>query len=256
MLDILIRSPMGTEDVLETVERLDGRRLPSASIVRMTLVPLTVLAILAAWMPAAMAADEAPRIVVLGDSLTSGYGIGTADAYPAVLQARVDDAGYHYQVVNAGVSGDTSGRALRRYRQALDGDVKILIVALGANDGLRGVPVAQLNSNLSVIIEAAQRRDIAVVLVGMDALPLRGWDYSIAFHRVYQDLAARYHLPLVPSVLTKVMPDASLMQSDRAHPNQNGARAIADMIWPYLEPLLGGPKADHDSPVTSPLRRW
>jgi acyl-CoA thioesterase-1 len=217
---------------------METHRLPSPLLVRTTFMPLVLLTVLTASMPAATAGQEAPRIVALGDSLTSGYGIGTADAYPALLQARLDDSGYHYHVVNAGVSGDTSARALRRYQKALDGDVKILIVALGANDGLRGVPAAQLKSNLSVIIEEAQRRDIAVVLVGMDALPLRGWDYSIAFHRVYQDLAAQYHVALVPSVLMKVMPDASLMQSDRAHPNRDGARAIADMIWPYLEPLL------------------
>jgi acyl-CoA thioesterase-1 len=141
-------------------------------------------------------------------------------------------------VVNAGVSGDTTTRALRRYRDALDGHVKILIVALGANDGLRGAPIEQLKSNLSEIIEEAQRRGIAVVLVGMDALPLRGWAYSVAFHRAYEELAASYHVPLVPFVLMNVMTNASLMQNDRTHPNEAGARAIADFIWPYLEPLL------------------
>jgi acyl-CoA thioesterase-1 len=182
--------------------------------------------------------EDRPRIVALGDSLTSGRGIGVADAYPAVLQDRLDGSGYDYRVVNAGVSGDTTGRALRRYREALDGDVKILILALGANDGLRGVPVEQLMSNLSEIIEEAQRRRIAVVLVGMDALPIRGWDYSVAFHRAYDSLAARYGITLVPSFLMKILTDTSLMQSDRAHPNKAGARAIADLVWPHLEPLL------------------
>jgi acyl-CoA thioesterase-1 len=182
--------------------------------------------------------EDRPRIVALGDSLTSGRGIGVADAYPAVLQDRLDGSGYDYRVVNAGVSGDTTGRALRRYREALDGDVKILILALGANDGLRGVSVDQLMSNLSEIIEEAQRRRIAVVLVGMDALPIRGWDYSVAFHRAYDSLAARYGITLVPSFLMKILTDTSLMQSDRAHPNKAGARAIADLVWPHLEPLL------------------
>ena len=98
--------------------------------------------------------------------------------------------------------------------------MKILILALGANDGLRGVEVTRVQSNLSVIIEDAQRRGIAVVLVGMDTLPLRGWGYAIAFHRIYEDLAAKYHVPLVPFVLMKLMSDPSLMQSDRAHPNK------------------------------------
>jgi acyl-CoA thioesterase-1 len=202
------------------------------------LIPLALLAVVTALSVPATANEDVPRIVALGDSLTSGRGIGKDDAYPAVLQKRLDDDGYTYHVVNAGVSGDTTARALRRYRDALDGDVKVLIVALGANDGLRGVPVDQLESNLSAIIEEAQRRGIAVVLIGMDALPVHGWAYSVAFHRAYEELAARYRVTLVPSVLMKVMSDASLMQSDRAHPNQAGARAIADLIWPHLRPLL------------------
>lgn len=207
---------------------------------RRTFLPFLLALAAASTLLAASAAphEDRPRIVALGDSLTSGRGIGEAAAYPAVLQERLDDSGYHYHVVNAGVSGDTTSRALRRYREALDGDVKILILALGANDGLRGVPVDQLTSNLSEIIEEAQRRRIAVVLVGMDALPIRGWDYSVAFHRAYESLAARYGITLVPSFLMKVLSDSSLMQSDRAHPNKAGARAIADLVWPHLQPLL------------------
>jgi acyl-CoA thioesterase-1 len=203
------------------------------------LLSVVALAAIVALPSAATEGADTPRIVALGDSLTSGRGIDKADAYPAVLQGRLDENGYRYQVINAGVSGDTSGRALRRYRDVLDdGNVKILIVALGANDGLRGVPVEQLTSNLSAIIEDAQRRHIAVVLVGMDALPVHGWGYSVAFHRVYEDLGSRYGIPLVPFVLMRVLTDPSLMQSDHAHPNQAGARVIADLIWPHLEPLL------------------
>jgi len=186
----------------------------------------------------AAARESSPRIVALGDSLTSGRGIGKASAYPAVLQQRLEDAGYDYRVVNAGVSGDTTAGALRRLREALDGDVRILVVALGANDGLRGVPVERLKANLSQIMEEAQRRGIEIVLVGMDALPVHGWAYSVAFHRAYEDLAARYHVPLVPFLLLNVMSDPALMQRDRVHPNEDGARAIADRIWPYLQPLL------------------
>jgi acyl-CoA thioesterase-1 len=116
--------------------------------------------------------------------------------------------------------------------------VEILIVALGANDGLRGVPVDQVKSNLSVIMDDAQRRGIESILVGMDALPLRGWDYSIAFHRLYEELAMRFRVPLVPFLLVNIMSNPSLMQSDHAHPNQDGARAIAELIWPSLQALL------------------
>ena len=114
----------------------------------------------------ATAREDRPRIVALGDSLTSGRGIGEADAYPAVLQGRLEDAGYNYQVVNAGVSGDTSAGGLSRLQWALDGDVRVLVVALGGNDALRGLPVDELRQNLSRIIEAAQARKVIVILAG------------------------------------------------------------------------------------------
>jgi acyl-CoA thioesterase-1 len=186
----------------------------------------------------AAAGQHTPRIVVLGDSLTSGRGIGKANAYPAVLQERLTKSGYDYEVVNAGVSGDTTAGALRRVGDVLKDDVEVLVVALGANDGLRGVSIEQLEANLGQIIDEAQRRDIRVLLVGMDALPVRGWAYSVAFHHAYEDLAKRYRVPLVPFLLLNVMSDASLMQRDRVHPNEEGARAIADYLWPYLESVL------------------
>jgi acyl-CoA thioesterase-1 len=179
-----------------------------------------------------------PKIVALGDSLTSGHGIGRDRAYPALIQQRLDAAGLDYEVVNAGVSGDTSTRAVRRFEGALDGDVRVLVVALGANDGLRGVPVEQLKSNLSRIIEAAQARGITVLLCGMEALPIYGWDYSVAFHNAYRELADRYTVRLVPFILMNVIGNPALMQPDHAHPNAAGARAIADNIWPYLEDVL------------------
>jgi acyl-CoA thioesterase-1 len=182
-----------------------------------------------------------PRIVAFGDSLTSGHGIGASQAYPAILQKRIDEAGLDYEVVNAGVSGDTLSRALPRLEQALAGNVRVLIVALGANDGLRGVPVDRVKENLSRVIETAQARGIQVLLCGMEALPnarYGGLGYSIAFHNAFTELAARYKVPLVPFILFNVIGNASLMQPDHAHPNADGARAIADTIWPFLERLL------------------
>ena len=178
------------------------------------------------------------KIVALGDSLTSGQGIGAELAYPALLQPRLDAAGLEYTVVNAGVPGDTSTGALRRFERALEGDVRVLIVALGANDGLRGVPIERLKENLSRIIETAQARGIAVLLCGMEALPIHGWDYSVAFHNAYRDLAAQYKVPLVPFIMFNVIGNPDLMQRDRAHPNAAGQRVIADKIWPYLESLI------------------
>jgi acyl-CoA thioesterase I len=179
-----------------------------------------------------------PRIVALGDSLTSGHGIGSAASFPSVLQQKIDAEGFDYTVVNAGVSRDTSSQALQRLDVALAGDVRILIVTVGANDGLRGVPVEQVRRNLTRIIETAQSRKIAVVLCGMEALPIYGWDYTQAFHALYDDVAARYRVPLVPFVMKNVLGNPQLVLPDHIHPNANGARAIADSIWPYLQPLL------------------
>jgi acyl-CoA thioesterase-1 len=179
-----------------------------------------------------------PRIVTLGDSLTSGHGIGKAAAYPAVLQSRLDDEGVALEVINAGVSGATSADGARRLRIALQGDVRVLVVALGANDGLRGVPVSRLKANLSGIISEAQSRGIAVLLCGMDALPLYGWAYSVAFHRVFQELAEEFHVPLVPFMLGGVIGNPAMMQRDGIHPNADGARVVAENIWPHLQPLV------------------
>jgi len=198
-----------------------------------------VAALLVAAVPISAWADaRSPRIVALGDSLTSGHGIGTDRAYPAVLQERLTQAGFHYAVVNSGVSRDTSAGALRRLEPALDGDVRVLIVALGANDGLRGVPIAQLRSNLAAIIGTAQARGISVILCGMETLPIHGWDYTIQFHRVYRELADTYGVPLVPFILLNVIGNPDMMQRDRVHPSASGARAIADNIWPYLKAIL------------------
>src|SRR5260221_1547288 len=131
--------------------------------------------------------DSLPRIVVLGDSLSSGRGMARDEAYQAVLQDRLDEAGLRFDVVNAGRSGATSADGVRRLSGVLGDDVRILIVALGANDGLRGMAVERLKSNLSGIITDARARGIAVLLCGMEALPLYGLDYSIQFHRVFGD---------------------------------------------------------------------
>jgi len=179
-----------------------------------------------------------PLIVVLGDSLASGYGIGASKSFPAVLQERAAEKGYPHRIVNAGVSGDTTAGGLRRLDAALNGDVRLLVVALGANDGLRGIPVAQVKANLARIVEQAQKRGIAVLLCGMEALPTHGWQYSVAFHQMYVDLAKQYDVPLVPFMLIDVIGDPRLMQPDHVHPNAAGARVMADHVWPYLAPLL------------------
>jgi acyl-CoA thioesterase-1 len=181
---------------------------------------------------------QGPRIVALGDSLTSGHGIGAGQAYPVYLQAQLAAAGYNYQVVNAGISGDTSTGAVRRLTQALRGDVRVLIVAIGANDGLRGVPVATVKANVIRIIETAHARGISVVLCGMEALPNHGREYSVAFHEAFRDVAAQFRVSFVPFLLQDVITNPAMLLPDRAHPNPAGARRIADNIWPYLEVVV------------------
>ena len=177
------------------------------------------------------------KIVAFGDSLTSGHRLGARLAYPAILERRLASAGLSATVINQGVSGDTSGRARRRLKAAIDAKPQILIVALGANDGLAGVPVSQLRSNLEEIIVTARDSGIQVVLCGMEALPLYGWQYTVAFHQVFPSLAAKYGVPLVPFLLDRVIGNADLMTSDGIHPNAEGVKVLADNIWPYLQPL-------------------
>ena len=188
--------------------------------------------------PARSTAPHAPRIVVLGDSLTAGLGLDPSDAYPAVLQRMLTEHGYAFDVVNAGVSGDTSADGLRRVDWALDGDVQVLIVALGGNDALRGLPPAQMKDNLQRIITRARQRGIAVLLAGMEAPPNFGDPYTVQFHAVFKDLAASNHLVFVPFLLEGVAGVDSLNQRDRIHPTARGAVMIAETIWPSLEKMI------------------
>jgi acyl-CoA thioesterase I len=184
------------------------------------------------------AVTSRPRIVILGDSLTAGLGLPPDQAYPTLLQQRLDKEGLNYEVVNAGVSGDTSAGGLARLDWALEGDVRVLIVALGGNDGLRGLPAEELKGNLSQIIERAQKRHIQVVLAGMEAPPNFGQSYIVSFHQIYPELAKQYRVTLVPFLLQGVAGIDTLNQRDGIHPTAEGARIVADNIWPVLRPML------------------
>jgi acyl-CoA thioesterase-1 len=161
-----------------------------------------------------------------------------ARAYPSLLQRHLDDAGLHYTIVNAGVSGDTSAGGLSRLDWALDGDVRILVVALGGNDGLRGLPVVELSRNLSQIIERAQARGVTVLLAGMEAPPNYGADYTLAFHRAYPALAKKYGVTLIPFLLERVAGITDLNQADGIHPTAEGAQIVADTVWHALQPVV------------------
>jgi acyl-CoA thioesterase-1 len=190
-----------------------------------------------AAVPAKPAAAARPRIAVLGDSLTAGLGVPKAAAYPALLQQRLDAVGLDFEVVNAGVSGDTSAGGLARLDWALEGAVRVLIVALGGNDGLRGLPAEELQRNVAQIIERAQARGITVILAGMEAPPNYGRDYIVSFHKVYPALAAQYRVAFVPFLLQGVAGNETLNQPDGIHPTAAGARIVADNVWAVLKPI-------------------
>ncbi len=184
-------------------------------------------------------ADAArPRIVFLGDSLTAGYGLAREHSVPSLVQARLDREGYRYTVVNAGVSGDTSAGGLSRLDWSLEGDVKVLVIELGANDGLRGLPVEALKRNLATIITRARDRRVTVLLTGMEAPPNFGAAYTQAFRQVYRDLATEYALAFVPFYLHGVAGNPALNIADGIHPNPEGARIVEQTIWRALQPLL------------------
>ncbi len=179
-----------------------------------------------------------PQVVVLGDSIAAGLGLPRQESFPARLQEKIDAAGLRYEVVNAGVSGDTSAGGLRRLDWSLDGDVRVLILELGANDGLRGLSADEMARNLSAIIERARARDVEVLLCGMEAPPNFGQAYTRAFRDAYAAVARRHGVPFIPFVLDGVAGLPEMNQSDGIHPNAAGARKVADTVWSRLQPML------------------
>lgn len=175
---------------------------------------------------------------MLGDSLTAGLGLPAADSFPSVLQRRLDSAGYRFEVVNAGVSGDTSAGGLSRLDWSLEGDVRILVVALGGNDGLRGLPPDEMRRNLGEIVRRARGRGAAVMLAGMESLTNMGPDYRRRFHDVFPELTREYRTPFLPFLLEGVAGRPDLNQRDGIHPTAEGARIVADNVWRVLEPMV------------------
>jgi acyl-CoA thioesterase-1 len=188
--------------------------------------------------PVARTDDERPKIVVLGDSLTAGLGLLETQSFPSLLQQKIDADGFELEVVNGGVSGDTSAGGLRRLDWVLQEDVRVLIVALGANDGLRGLSAAEMKRNLEQIIQTARARHVLVILAGMEAPPNYGAQYATSFRQVYRDLALQYRVPFIPFLLDKVAGQPAMNQTDGIHPNAAGAAVVADTVWSVLKPML------------------
>ena len=186
-------------------------------------------------------ASEVRKIVFIGDSITAGYGLEPAAAYPALLQDKMDARGLPYQVVNAGVSGDTTAGGLRRINWVLRGSQpEIVVIALGGNDGLRGVPVEQTRENLSGMIDRI--RDISpatrILLAGMRMPESMGADYSERFFASFAIVAKEKDVALLPFLLAGVGGEAAMNQEDQIHPNAAGQQRIAATLWQQLKPWL------------------
>ncbi|MEK7385737.1 MAG: arylesterase [candidate division NC10 bacterium] len=190
---------------------------------------------------AAAPVQAEPVIVALGDSITSGLGVAADEAYPALLEVRLRRDGYAYRVVNAGVSGDTTAGGLRRVDWVLRARPEIVIVALGANDGLRGQPPQTTRANLEAIVMRLQTAGTRVLLAGMRMPPNYGAEFTREFEAVFPAVARRANVALIPFLLDGVAADPTLNQADGLHPNAAGHRVIADRLWPHLRPLLKKP---------------
>ncbi len=188
--------------------------------------------------PPARAADNRPAIVCFGDSLTAGFGVDPGSSYPDLLQRALDQHGYHYRVVNLGESGDTSQDGLDRIALVTAEKPRLVIVEFGANDGLRGQPVSNMERNLAQIIELLQRAGAQVVLAGITLPPNYGPDYIRRFTAIYPELATRYKVSLIPFLLEGAAGKSDLMQQDGLHPNAAGTRLVAANVLRVIEPLL------------------
>lgn len=188
----------------------------------------------------AQAVASAPSIVFLGTSLTAGLGLDPDSAYPALVRRKLDRAGLQYRVVNAGVSGESSAGALGRVDWILRGKPAVLVLETGANDGLRGQNPDSIRANIQTMIDRIRERSPStrIVLAGMEALPNLGANYVRRFRAIYPSLAAANHLPLIPFLLAGVAGIDSLNQQDGIHPNDAGARRVAENVWMVLKPML------------------
>jgi acyl-CoA thioesterase-1 len=180
-----------------------------------------------------------PKIIAFGDSLTAGFGLEETESYPYLLQQRLNNEGYNYEVVNAGVSGDTSVGGLERIDWTLETDnAQILILELGANDMLRGLPPVKMKENLDKIIQKAKAKNIKVLLCGMLAPPTMGAAYTRDFSNAFPDLAEKHKVAYLPFLLENIALKKELNQADGIHPNAQGERIMTENIYKALQPML------------------
>lgn len=205
-------------------------------VLKTCLVSLFFL-VFVAWHTPAFA--ENSKILVYGDSLSAAYGIPKQQGWAALLQKKLQSEQYRYEVVNASISGETTSGGVSRIASALkQTKPKVIILALGANDGLRGLPITEMTKNLNSIITQSKKTGAKVLLVGMKIPPNYGPKYTDAFHRSYQQLSLQHKIPLVPFMLDNVAVKSQLIQEDGLHPNSLGQPIILQNIWPKLKLLL------------------
>ncbi|HLR24407.1 MAG TPA: arylesterase [Fodinibius sp.] len=185
-------------------------------------------------------AQEKSRILFFGDSITAGYGIEEQKAYPALIQQKIDSLGWNYEVVNGGLSGETSAGGLRRIDWMLRQPIDLFVLELGANDGLRGIDPGVTKNNLQKIIDKVEKAypEAAIVLAGMQVPPNLGPDYTDQFKKIYPSLAEKNRVTLIPFLLKGVAGNEELNQSDGIHPTAEGHQIVAQNVWKVLEPIL------------------
>lgn len=184
--------------------------------------------------------DNPNRILFFGDSITAGHGIDENEAFPALIQQRIDSLGWNYKVVNGGLSGETSAGGLRRIDWMLRQPVDIFVLELGGNDGLRGVDLSTTKDNLQKIIDKVREKypDATIVLAGMQVPPNLGQEYTEEFRKMYPKLAEKNNTELVPFLLEDVGGNKELNQSDGIHPTAEGHKLLAENVWKVLKPIL------------------
>ncbi len=187
-------------------------------------------------------ADQPNRktVVILGDSLAAGFGLDPSEAFPSVLQAKIDGAGLNFTVVNAGISGDTTAGGLRRIDWLLKRPVDVLVLELGGNDGLRGIPVGLTRTNLQSIIDRTRQKypQARIVIAGMQMPPNMGAEYNDAFQKVFSDLAEASDAALIPFLLEGVGGKPEMNLPDRIHPTAEGHKIVAGNVWRVLKPVI------------------
>ena len=197
-----------------------------------------VLGVITPLFPGPVYSKEKAVVLAFGDSLTAGYGVKDEESYPSKLQEKISSAGFPHKVVNAGVSGDTTAGGVRRIRWLMKHEPEIVILALGANDGLRGLSIDEMRKNLEIMITICREHNAQILLAGMKALPNYGEDYMREFETVFPELAKKHDLIFLPFLLEGVAGEREYTQSDGLHPLASGYSIITDLVWQRLKPML------------------